>query len=353
MPMLRWSLQDLIEVIEGCILDKFDCVIFCEGSRGLGKSTLMYKLGLRLHARGIASFRPRNNMVFSREDTLKLLAKQKANYILSDELINVAYNRDFYEEEQKVLLKALNMYRDSCNVFAGCVPKFNDLDTQIKKLCKIRITIIRRGVALIHTQIKGIYRTDPWDSRENMKIEVGRQKKRRAGSTMKWGKLSTVKGVLSFSDLTPKQRDLYERLKQKKRGQVYAKYEDTKEEDDAQKGYRYLVSKLKNFNLTKDELVSVCELTNKNYRTVLGNVNKLLREEGNPNSVSYFFQQTIIRRKEEQGKKLAKTKYKVLSITSPIVRESPSTSIPQQATPNNPTPSSDTNLFQLSGGSTN
>ena len=53
-----------------------------------------------------------------------------------------------YENEQKTLLKALNMYRDSCNVFIGCIPKFVELDKQIQRLCKIRITIL--FVILLH-----------------------------------------------------------------------------------------------------------------------------------------------------------------------------------------------------------
>ena len=97
----------MCDVIEGWIGNKFDGIIFIEGKRGLGKSTLAYKIATRLKTP--IAFSPKRDIVYSRDDTLKHLATKKGGVIFSDEMINVAYNRDFYNEEQKVLLKALNM----------------------------------------------------------------------------------------------------------------------------------------------------------------------------------------------------------------------------------------------------
>jgi len=111
-------------------------------------------------------------------------------------MINVTYNRDFYVEDQKLLLKGLNMYRDSCNVFVGCIPRFIDLDVQLQRMCKIRITVVRRGIALIQTRRKAIYSTDPWDIRMNQKIEDKWSMK--GTKNPRYSQLTTVRGIIKI-----------------------------------------------------------------------------------------------------------------------------------------------------------
>ena len=98
--LLVWTLKDIKESIEIMTSEivKFDCIIFIEGNRGLGKSTLAYKIlsGLKVNIK----FKPKRDLVYSREDTIKHLATKKNGCILSDEMINVAYKRDFYESEE-------------------------------------------------------------------------------------------------------------------------------------------------------------------------------------------------------------------------------------------------------------
>lgn len=337
MPMLRWSLKDIVQVIEDCVNDKFDVIIFVEGNRGLGKSTLLFKLGLRLNSRGVIKFKPKRHMVYSREDTIKLLASKTKHFIFSDEMINVAYNRDFYEQDQKVLLKALNMYRDSYNVFAGAIPKFVDLDTQIRKLCKIRITVIRRGVALVHTQLRGIYRSDPWDTKENIKIEMKSRKGKK-----RYGKLSTVRGILYFTDLRENQRVLYEEIKKTKRGKVYSEYTDDKEEDDLN---ALLIDRVLEFKTSKAELETYCVLTKRKWATVLQLINSRLRDTRADHTASWYFNETERRREAERKDKLKSKKFVVkpkeikVSLDSSIKSENTSHS--------NLSSETDTEIFNL------
>ena len=172
-------------------------------------------LALRLKERGHVTFSPKQNIVYDKEDTLKLLATKKKCFIFSDEMINVAYNRDFYDKDQKDILKVLNMYRDSGNVFFGAIPKFNDLDTQMRKICKLRIVVVRRGVAELHRPKHNVFSNDRWDTSANAKIEdkLGRKK---APS-----RYSTFVGILKFSDITPNQREIYEKIKEDKRGKIF------------------------------------------------------------------------------------------------------------------------------------
>jgi len=273
--LLRWTIKDLCEVIEGCVNNKFDVIMFVEGNRGLGKSTFLYKVGLRLNTHGVVKFNPQQDITYSREDTIKRLASKTKEFIFADELINVAYNRDFYETDQKVLLKALNMYRDSCNVFGGAIPKFMDLDNQIRRLCKIRITIVRRGIAIVHTQLRGIYRDDPWDTRENMKMEMS---KTMQGKATPYAKLSTSRGLLYFTDLTEQQRSTYEGIKQDKRGQVYKEYTDTNPDPEAQ-FYDKLLNEIIKGRMDNDKMFSVCRMFNKKFETVKANLRRKLRDD--------------------------------------------------------------------------
>jgi len=280
MALMRWRIIDIVEVIEGCVDREFDFICFIEGNRGLGKSTLMYKILTRLNTRGKVKFNPETNLVYSRDDTIRLLATKEKTGIGSDELINVAYNRDFYEQDQKVLLKGLNMYRDSLNVFFGCIPKFNDLDTQIKRLCKMRISVIRRGYALVHIPLKGVYIPDPWDTSENIKREV---KNRKA-----YTKFSTVKGLLTYSDLTPEQKEKYRKIKKEKRGHVFQGNlgEDLNKPGDILDNIYNLVIK---GHMTKEGLESVCRVNNKGITNVMNRLNLKLREDPEVNqSLKYY-----------------------------------------------------------------
>jgi len=168
--LLVWTLKDIRECIEKMTSPdvKMDMICFIEGRRGLGKSTLGYKIlsGLKVSV----PFKPKRDLVYSREDTLKHLASKINGIIFSDEMINVAYKRDFYQEDQKELLKAFDMYRDSRNVFIGCIPQFVDLDVKIQQVCKLRLTVVRRGLALVQMKMPTIYSMDPWDIKNNQRI---------------------------------------------------------------------------------------------------------------------------------------------------------------------------------------
>ena len=271
--------------------------MFVEGNRGLGKSTFIYKVGIRLNNRGVVKFNPTRDIVYTRDDAIKLLANSQFRFIFPDELINVAYNRDFYEQDQKVLLKALNMYRDSCNVFAGAIPKFIDLDKQIQRLCKIRVTIIRRGVALIQTQLRGVYRDDPWDIKNNIKIEEKKFKK-----NAPYGKITTVKGVLYFNDLTDSQRETYEDIKKEKRNRVYGDYKQ-EEMDPLEQFYNRLFESIKTKKISQKEFETSCRLVGKSIKVVRNNINQKLKDEGITERLQYFFKEYEQARKDKLKKK--------------------------------------------------
>lgn len=280
--LVVWTLKDIKECIERMTSPevKFDCNIFIEGNRGLGKSTLGYKIlsGLNIEK----PFNPKRDLVYSREDTLKHLATKINGAILSDELINVAYKRDFYQEDQKELLKAFDMYRDSRNVFVGCIPKFIDLDVKIQKVCKIRLSVIRRGVALVQMQLPSIYSNDPWDVKNNQRIESKWALK--GTRNPRYSQLTTVKGILYFGDLTPKQREEYDQIKFEKRNHVFAKYTDENLLHDPEQIFMVnTIKEMKAGKLTPDTFELLCKINNKNIQTIRRKINDTLKDEGDVN----------------------------------------------------------------------
>jgi len=221
--VLHWSMIKMITMIVKILSKEFDCFIIIEGNRGLGKSTL----GIHL-ARGVArefkklgsdkyKFHWKNTFIYTKRETKQFWHKWRS-IGLADEMINVAFNRDFYNEEQKDIIKMINMNRDHCNFFIACVPQFQNLDTQIKNLCKIRITVVRRGLCIVQTPNRTVYVKDKWDQATNEKIE--RSWLQKGIKNPHYTKLTTFRGVMKFPDLRPNAKAKYKEVKDEKRNLV-------------------------------------------------------------------------------------------------------------------------------------
>ena len=236
--VLQWSLKKIIQLIFNILLNKFDCFIVIEGNRGLGKSTLAYHIAKgvakEMKRRGIDGYRfnPKVALLYQRYEVLRFFHKWKRNGI-ADEMINVSFNRDFYDEEQKDLIKMINMNRDHCNLFQACVPRFQTLDSQIKDLCKLKLTVVRRGIAIVQTPNRTIYARDKWDQATNEKIE--RDWLRKGIQNPHYSKLTTFRGLLRFPKLTIKQEILYQSVKDEKRNTVARDQMGILDDDDDEK----------------------------------------------------------------------------------------------------------------------
>jgi len=275
--LIIWSLKDLAGCVDGIIGNDFDSIIMVEGNTGIGKSTLVFKLLQRL--KSVKKFSPHRDLCYSRKDVIQQLTKKKKGIIFADEMINVTYNRDFYVEDQKLLLKGLNMYRDSCNVFVGCIPRFIDLDVQLQRMCKIRISVVRRGIALIQTRRKAIYSTDPWDIRMNQKIEDKWSMK--GTKNPRYSQLTTVRGIIKFGDLKPAQKLLYKKIKEKKRNHVFEQQANLKQEQSPEGRFYDNVYKLvKNKSLTPDEFNMSCLTFGISNDVVKKKLRLMLRDDG-------------------------------------------------------------------------
>jgi len=302
------SLGYLADQIEKRIANKFDLIIATEGKRGMGKSTFLYGLGDKLNNRGVIKFSPQKHLVYSRKDSLRLLANSQKKFIMNDEMINVAYNRDFWETDQKELIKALNNYRDSCNVFAMAIPKFIDLDKQMQKLCELRVVILKRGLAQIHQQIKGVYRSDVWDTKENMKIEG-------KGKGNVYGKLTTKVFYVRFPDLKPKKRLYYEELKRERRNLIF-NVDNGVSDDPMENFYTNLYGLITKFKITQPEFEASCLAVGKSIKIVRNSLNDRLKDNALKERLQYFFMETEKHRAERRRKD--KIKHKKVTIPAPV-----------------------------------
>lgn len=225
----------MIIMICNILQNKFDCFIVLEGNRGLGKSTLAYHLAKgvakEMKRRGVDGYRfsPKRCLLYERGEVIRFIHKWKRIGI-ADEMINVSFNRDFYDDEQKDLIKLINMNRDHLNFFEACVPAFQTLDSQIKNLCKIRLTVVRRGVAVVQTPNRTIYARDKWDQATNEKIE--REWLKKGIQNPHYSKLTTFRGLLRFPPLTDKQEEIYQEIKDEKRNIVAGDQMGITDDDD-------------------------------------------------------------------------------------------------------------------------
>lgn len=281
-PVFRWSIGRLCKLIEEMQRNKFDVIIIIEGNRGLGKSTLAYHIANRTKTH---KFNPKKDIMYKRKEIIDAFNNRWFSTFWADEMINVSFNRDFYDMDQKKLIKIINMNRDHCNLFIACVPQFQVLDNQIKNLCKIRITVVRRGLAIVQTQNRSIYSTDRWDSGINEKIE--RDWLKSGVSKPRYSRLTTFRGLMNFGDLTPAQREEYEEIKRTKRNEIKQEQE---EEEQSNKPADRLYGLLREGKIgTRQMFDNMCLAMGLKPLNVMQNIRIRMRNEGDNTRFQDFF----------------------------------------------------------------
>lgn len=327
----------LARVIVATLLNKYDMFMIIEGGTGIGKSTLafhiaqkvarefrkLYRLDeetieyyyervgrkmnltpeefvakiLLLKQNKEYAFNLRTTLIYSQDEMQRALASWH-NIAIPDEMINITFNRDFYSEKQKDIIKMINMFRDHENLSICCVPIFANIDVQIKNLCKIKITVKKRGKGIVHTPNNVVYSKDKWDEATNTKIEKDWiiRKIRHPN----YSKLTTFRGVIRFPPMTKRQEELYQQIKNEKRA-VILKDEmhikvDWKEDDPFQKILKKLIEGGVRNGDVIDGYAEGMGLTSNQLRSQLRSE---LRKQGKPTSVSHFYWDKKSKGKEE------------------------------------------------------
>jgi hypothetical protein len=175
----------------------------------------------------------------------------------------------------------------------------------------MRITVVKRGYAIIHTPIKSIYSKDVWDSVNNERTE--RDWVTRGVHKPKYSRLSTFRGVIKFPDLSPIQRDRYERIKIEKRNQIIL--EEVEGKNSAERGFsnialaRQLATAMENGMIkTRQEFDKMCIVLGTKPSTMTVEVRNYNRDRGIDMKMKDYFDRwnldgTEIYKLEEPKKK--------------------------------------------------
>ena len=287
-----WSLKRLVNAVCDRLTNKFDVFMVIEGRRGLGKSTLGYKLmklvKREMKNRGVNgyNFIPRRDLLYERKEVLQFFHKWQHSG-MADEMINVTFNRDFYNEDQKDVIKMINMNRDHNNFFIACVPQFKNLDSQIKNLASMKITVVRRGVAIIHMPNKTVYSSDIWDERVNEKIE-------RAWLTggiknPQYARLTTYRGFVKFPKLTDKQEAIYQKIKDDKRN-VIAKDKGLEEEEKEVDPFTIVYNALLEGKVKDTSMLNgMCVAHDLKPDSIKAKIRRQLQEDRKPTKITAYY----------------------------------------------------------------
>lgn len=286
MRHLIFKIKDIAEMARQRIKMRKDAFIFWTGVRGSGKSTGNLRFCKRIGTFEVEhlgvkydfkKFSMKRDMIYTRQDAINFMTNRKFHVEMIDEMIGVGYNREFAQSDQQAFIKAINQYRSNFNIVSACMPNFFDLDQDLRNLCWMRIEVIRRGLAVIHTPNDSQYSNDPWDTNYNRKIEE-KWRKRDGTVKPKYHQLSTFRGYLIYDALNPKLEAKYEEIRNEKRA-LANKQLMNQVPEKTQTVYDNLVKLSIDGKLTLELLENICMINNLNIIQVRAYINKKLKEQ--------------------------------------------------------------------------
>lgn len=339
--LLRIPLSTLVETIVCVLLNRFDCFIVIEGGTGMGKSTLAIHIARKVKTifrklreldeetviyyykkvkeeKGISleefveylqnldekkayNFKMGHDLIYSQDRMMRFLSSWY-RIAIPDEMVNITFNRDFYSEDQKNIIKMINMYRDHFNLILACVPQFQTLDNQIKNLCKIRISIVRRGVAIMQTPVKSIYGRDKWDQATNEKLE--REWLIKGIKNPSYARLTTVRGIFKFPSLSPKLERLYQKIKDKQRTIILKKRMGLEGEGDEENEsvMDKTVKMLLDGKIRNAQVISGLAIAEgKTPEQFIDAVKRRLKKDGKDHRISQYYWEKKLKKGDEDG----------------------------------------------------
>ena len=280
-----WTLKELTTCIRQRQLNSYDANIGVSGKRGDGKSTLLFKI---FNSFKNAGFNQEKHQEYSRDKIINLLANQTFSYCWDDEAINSGYKRDFQVRAQKDMIKIITNYRDNFNIIGSAIPFFYSLEVDLRELIFIHIHVIERGIAIILMPLEtSIHTTDPWDTKNNIKIEIqeSARLKRNPNAKFRYDRFTTFAGYLYFGPMTNNQERRYKEIKKRKRALSLNIVGTEKVLDFNQKVYNALIEG----KLTKEGLQQMCLTENKKYSAIATMMNSMLNDAGEDRTMTDFF----------------------------------------------------------------
>ena len=279
-----WTLKEVTTCIRERQLNGYDANIGVSGKRGDGKSTILFHIFNAFKKHG---FNQEKHQEYSRDKIINLLANQRFGFCWDDEAINSGYKRDFQTKGRKDMIKILTNYRDNFNIIGSAIPFFYSLDRDLRELFYLHIHVIERGIAILLMPIEAsIHTTDPWDTKNNIKIEMQENAriKKDPNAKFRYHRFTTFVGYLYFGPMTEKQENIYKEIKQRKRALTFNIEGQEEVIDFNQKIYNALIEG----KITQEVLQQMCLIEGKKYSSVTTMLNIMLRDNGIGKTVKDF-----------------------------------------------------------------
>jgi len=161
------SLSNFADLLIKRIEDKFDNVIITESGsvKGTGKTTFSTLLTMEVDRKKDFKFSIQNQIVFdpTNEKIIEQVKTKPPCYPLQvDEASKVAYRRNWADEKQKRLMIFANVCRKYYKIINLNNPGFWKLDRDLLEIADFRITILKRGIAIVRGKIKNPEADDLW-----------------------------------------------------------------------------------------------------------------------------------------------------------------------------------------------
>lgn len=200
--------------------EDFDSILIVESGavKGTGKTTFSIGLCKEIcKLLGIPYDIKKLMILDATEDKIRKLARELSRGvpIHVDEAIFLAYKRDYNEDATKKFVKFVNICRKFGHPVILNVPWFWDLDKDIRNLADYRVTIVKRGIALVRQKDINTDTEDLWlrkDSGEIQAKEIGYDMTDIQGIIRGVTKCKNLLFKLSFAKLREEEYEIYKQL---------------------------------------------------------------------------------------------------------------------------------------------
>jgi len=262
-PLISLSTEKVTNILNKVTKLNYQNIIVVTGRTGVGKSTLALKLGLK----GDNSFVLEKNVLYNptfREVMRTVIKLPYYSYIILDEAIKVAYNKEWWSETSRLMDKFFNLCRKERKTIIFCIPNFNDLTRAFREMCNLWIHVLERGKAILLTKDPLFMGRTSWDLDKMYKKFSKNLKGKRyydiatSDLTYLLRRSPHYVGEFKFDKLDSKFEARYEMLRDKEKyNDLDVSHTDNKLAENI-KIYRYALNKI---GLTEKEIAEFTDVT--------------------------------------------------------------------------------------------
>jgi len=220
------TINTLIAAFKMAQKKEYDGTLAISGFVGEGKSTFAIPLLKAYYeVTTIKQFKKlcEKFLVYNRKDLYRLATKEKGQFIIADESVNLLFRREWMKDNQIILLKAFDVCRDNQNIFVFNIPSFWALDSHtVQTRIRLWVHVDKQKFAHIFRPLRGPFAMDVWARKWNEKLH-----EKRKGLKFSPNFIDTI----TFPPLTPEEYIVYKEIKAARRYDLEGKGEAETEQN--------------------------------------------------------------------------------------------------------------------------